>query len=266
MFYIDLGKIGYFCKKKDRMDSMKNRRTVRSYASDPIDDALLNTLFQVAARGASTGNMQAYCVVVTRDSDKKNELAPAHFNQKQVLEAPVVLTICVDLNRVSKWCTLRKAQPGFDNVQALTFASIDATIFAQNFCVAAEAHGLGLCYLGTTTYNAGKIIDVLNLPELVLPITTLSVGYPKAVVDTPLSDRLPLDGIVHSETYHSFDSEALEKLYALKEGLEESKKFLEINQKETLAQIYTDIRYKKADNEFFSGAWIEAIKRQGFLK
>lgn len=248
------------------MDSMKSRRTVRSYTSDQIDDALMNKLFDVAARGASTGNMQAYCVVVTRDPEKKKELAPAHFNQNQVLEAPVLLTICVDLKRVSNWCTLRKAQPGFDNVQALTFASIDAIIFAQNFCVAAEAHGLGLCYLGTTTYNARMIIDVLNLPELVLPITTLSVGYPKAVIDTPLSDRLPLEGIVHLETYRDFDSDTIEKLYALKEGLEESKKFLEINQKETLAQIYTDIRYKKTDNEFFSSAWIEAIKRQGFLK
>jgi len=104
------------------------------------------------------------------------------------------------------------------------------------------------------------------LPQLVLPITTLSVGYPKESATTPLPDRLPMEGIVHQETYTQFDSVAIDRIYAEKEALEESLRFIEINQKETLAQIYTDIRYKKADNEFFSEAWIKAIKKQGFLK
>ncbi|HET9570721.1 MAG TPA: nitroreductase family protein [Bacteroidales bacterium] len=248
------------------MNSLKNRRTVRSYSDQEIDELLLNGLLETACRSSNTGNMQAYSIVVTKDVNQKRALAPAHFNQPQVNEAPVVLTFCVDFNRIGRWCQQRNATPGFDNLQALTYASIDAIIVAQTFCVAAEEAGLGICYLGTTTYNPETIIDVLQLPSLVLPITTLSVGYPKEPATTPLPDRLPLEGIVHQETYSEFDIAAIDRIYAEKESLEESLRFLEINQKDTLAQIYTDIRYKKSDNEFFSKSWLKAIKRQGFIK
>ncbi len=248
------------------MNSLKNRRTVRAYAEKELDESLLNDLLETACRSSNTGNMQAYSIIVTRNTAQKQALAPAHFNQKQVTEAPVMLTFCADFNRIGQWCLQRNAAPGFDNIQALTYAAIDAIIAAQTFCVAAEEVGLGICYLGTTTYNAETIIDVLGLPQLVLPITTLSVGYPKEPATTPLPDRLPLEGIVHQEIYSSLDASAIDRIYAEKEALEESIRFIEINQKETLAQIYTDIRYKKSDNEFFSAAWIKAIKRQGFLK
>jgi FMN reductase (NADPH) len=247
------------------MNSLKTRRTVRTYSERTIDETLLNELLEIACRSSNTGNMQAYSIVVTRDAAQKQALAPAHFNQKQVTEAPLVLTFCVDFNRIGQWCQQRNAAPGFDNIQALTYASIDAIIVAQTFCVAAEEAGLGICYLGTTTYNAETIIDVLHLPQLVLPLTTLSVGYPKEPVANSLPDRLPLEGIVHQETYSVFDAAAIDRIYSEKEALEESIGFIELNKKETLAQIYTDIRYKKADNEFFSEAWIKAIKKQGFL-
>jgi len=247
------------------MNSLKNRRTVRAYAKKDLDETLLNELLETACRSSNTGNMQAYSIIVTRNAAQKQTLAPAHFNQKQVTDAPVVLTFCVDFNRIGQWCLQRHAAPGFDNIQAMTYAAIDAVILAQTFCVAAEEAGLGICYLGTTTYNAETIIEVLGLPQLVLPITTLSVGYPKESATTPLPDRLPMEGIVHQETYSAFDSSAIDRIYAEKEALEESLRFIDINLKETLAQIYTDIRYKKSDNEFFSESWIKAIKRQGFL-
>jgi len=248
------------------MNSLNIRRTVRAYSDKCLEETLLIEMLQSACRSSNTGNMQAYSIIVTRCPDQKQALAPAHFNQKQVIDAPVVLTFCVDFNRVGQWCLQRKATPGFDNLQALTYAAIDAVIVAQTFCVAAEEVGLGICYLGTTTYNAETIIDVLDLPQLVLPITTITVGYPKEPAITPLSDRLPLEGIVHQEKYSVFNLDAIDRIYAEKEALEESLRFLEINQKETLAQIYTDIRYKKSDNEFFSNSWLQAIKKQGFLK
>lgn len=248
------------------MHSLNTRRTVRSYSDKIIEDQLLSTLLESAAHASNTGNMQAYSVVVTKDSAQKQALAPAHFNQKQVLNAPVVLTFCADLNRIDAWCRFRQADSGFDNIQALTFASIDAMIFAQTFCVAAEEQGLGICYLGTTTYQASTIIDVLGLPELVLPITTVTVGYPNPDVPTMMSDKLPMDGIVHQEKYEPFTRQRIDAIYLEKEMLEESKKFVEINKKQTLAQVYAEIRYKKADNEFFSEKWMEAIRKQGFLK
>ena len=56
------------------------------------------------------------------------------------------------------------------------------------------------------------------------------------------------------------------KLYAYKESLPENKQFIEENQKETLAQVFTDIRYTKKDNEFMSDNLLKVLRQQGFLK
>lgn len=208
--------------------------------------------------------MQAYSIVVTTDSSIKDLLSPAHFNQPMLNNAPVVLTFCADFNRFSKWCELRNAEPGYDNFQSFTAAAIDALIVAQTFCIAAESEGLGICYLGTTTYNAQEIITALHLPRLVVPVTTITVGYP---ADMPhQTDRLPLDSVVHHETYKDFSAEDINSIYAEKENSEFYKQFVAENGKETLAQVFTDIRYSKKNNEFFSEKFLDALKVQGFMK
>jgi len=146
--------------------------------------------------------MQAYSVVVTTDAEIKRQLAPAHFNQPMITDAPAALTFCADFNRFTKWCEQRNAEPGYNNFQSFMAAAIDALIFAQTFAVAAESQGLGICYLGTTTYNAGEIIDILNLPKLVVPVTTITVGYPEFTPE--LTDRLPIEAVVHHETYRDY--------------------------------------------------------------
>ena len=241
---------------------MKQRRTIRQYQEKDVSPEVLNELMEIACRASTVGNMQTYSVVVTRDAAMKERLAPAHFNQPMVKKAPVVLTFCVDLNRFSKWCEQRQASPGYNNLQWFVTGAIDALLVAQTFCVAAEERGLAICYLGTTTYNPDQLIDVLNLPELVFPITTITLGWPD---ETPEQvDRLPLEAILHQETYHDYSKDDIDRLYAYNESLPENKKFVEENAKETLAQVFTDIRYKKADNEHFSDVLWKMLKKQGF--
>lgn len=248
------------------VDSMKKRHTVRSYSERPVDDELLNELLETAVRASNTGNMQAYSVIVTRSAEMKKKIAPLHFNQPQVTSAPVVLTFCADFNRFSKWCLQRKAKPGFANVQAFAYSAIDAVILAQTFCVAAEEKGLGICYLGTTTYNASQISEALELPELVFPVTTVSVGFPDESAEAGPSDRLPLYGIIHNEIYKDYIEKDIDEIYGDKESLPENRHFVDINDKETLAQVFTDLRYTKNDNEHFSDELIKALRGQGFLK
>ncbi len=244
---------------------MKNRRTIRKYTSQDVSDECLDKLLEIAARASNTGNMQLYSVVVTRSKELKEKLAPAHFNQPMVTAAPAVLTFCADANRFVKWASQRKAEAGFDNLQTFIAATIDAMLFAQSFCNAAEAEGLGVCYLGTTAYNAGRIVDILSLPSLVVPIVTVTVGYP----ELPLPgqpERLPLEAVVHRETYVDYTPEAIDDLYREKEALEVNRQFVRENGKETLAQVFTDVRYTKKNNEFFSDVLMEVLKKQGFLK
>ena len=242
---------------------MKNRKSIRKYSSRKIDKDLLNELLEIACRASTTGNMQLYSIILTEDDEMKKKLSPAHFNQSMIKQAPVSLTFCADFRRFSMWCEERRAKPGYDNFLSFMNAAIDAMLVAQTFCVAAEQKGLGICYLGTVLYNSAQIIDVLKLPELVFPITTITVGYPDE--DPKQVDRLPLEAVVHYETYRDYTTEIIDELYAMKESLEENKKFIEENSKETLAQVFTDVRYKKEDNENISKDLLAQLKRQRFI-
>ena len=193
----------------------------------------------------------------------KQRLAPAHFSQPMVTEAPVVLTVCADFNRTSQWARCRKAEPGYDNLLSFLNAAIDALLYTQTLCCLMDEEGLGYCYLGTTVYQPQQIIDTLQLPRLVMPIATLTVGWPAE--EPPLSDRLPMESFVHQETYKDYTPADIDRFYAYKESLAENRHFCEINHKETLAQIFTDIRYTKHDNEAMSTTLLDTLRRQGFL-
>ena len=245
------------------MKNLTTRRTIRQYSKQEVSEELLNRLMTEAARTQTMGNLQLYSVVVTRSQEMKQRLAPAHFNQPMVTSAPVVLTICADFNRTSVWARYRKAEPGYDNFLSYQNAAIDSLLYTQTLCNLMDEEGLGYCYLGTTVYMPQQIIDILRLPKLVMPVATLTVGWPAE--EPPLADRLPLQSFVHSETYKDYTPQDIDTYYNYKESLEESRHFCEINHKETLAQIFTDIRYTRQDNEAMSKGLLEALKHQGFL-
>ncbi len=245
------------------LSALAERRTVRKYEDRDVDDALLTELLTTAARTQTMGNLQLYSVVVTRDAAMKQRLAPAHFNQPMATSAPVVLTFCADYHRTSEWCKLRKAQPGYDNILSFLNAATDALLYCQTFCNLAETAGLGLCYLGTTIYQPRQIIDCLQLPELVMPVATITLGWPAET--PPLSDRLPATAFVHNETYQPVTAASINRDYLPKETLPENEEFVRLNKKETLAQIFTDIRYTREACEAMSEELMAALRQQKFL-
>ena len=245
------------------MKSLLTRRSIRKYSTREVSEQLLSRLLNEAARTQTMGNLQLYSVVVTRSQEMKERLAPAHFNQPMVTQASVVLTICADFNRTSQWARCRKAEPGYDNFLSFQNAAIDALLYTQTLCNLMDEEGLGYCYLGTTVYMSQMIIDTLQLPKLVMPVATLTVGWPDE--EPALSDRLPMESFVHNETYKDYTPADIDTYYNNKESLEENRHFVEINNKETLAQVFTDIRYTKKDNEAMSEGLLETLKRQGFL-
>lgn len=248
----------------DIKEYFPKRRTIRRYSDREVPEELIDRLLLEASHAPTTGNMQLYSAVITRDKEELHELAPAHFNQPQVEGCQVAITFCADFNRFSRWCEERQAEPCYDNLQSLVAAAIDTIAFAQQFNTLAELNGLGVCWLGTTTYNAPEIAKTLSLPELVVPIITLTVGYPAN--DGEDVGRLPLDAIIHRETYTPYSTERINELYAEKEAREDSRRFIEENGKQTLAQVFTDIRYPRANNELFSGKFLDYLRTTGFIK
>lgn len=245
------------------MKSIQNRTSIRKYSSREVSDELLNRLLEEAERTPTMGNLQLYSVVITRSEEGKKALAPAHFYQPMVTGAPVVLTICADYRRTTLWAENRKAHPGYDNILSFMNAATDALLFTQTFCNLAEEEGLGTCFLGTTVYMPKMIIYTLKLPKLVMPVATITLGWPDE--QPAQSERLPLRSIIHQETFEDYTPEKIDDFYAEKENLEVNKEFVRINNVETLAQVFTDIRYTKKDCEAMSTGFLEALKQQGFL-
>ena len=245
------------------MTSIVNRRTIRKYKKDDIPTEQLEALLFQASRAATMGNMQLYSVVVTRSEEMKEKLSPLHFNQPMVKNAPVLLTFCADFNRFTKWCEQRNANAGYDNFLSFVNAASDTLLYVQAFCTLAEEAGLGTCYLGTTLYNPQGIIDLLKLPKLTFPIATITIGYPDEQPEQP--DRLPHLAYVHEESYRDYTPNQLDIIYYFKEQLEENINFVKVNNKENLAQVFTDCRYTRKDNEAMSEGLLKALKGQGFL-
>ena len=229
------------------MESLIHRRSIRKYQDKEVDEQLLRRLLEQAEHTPTMGNLQLYSVVITRDPKMKERLAPAHFAQPMV----------------TGWGEQRKGHPGYDNLLSFVNAATDALLYCQTFCNLAEEAGLGTCFLGTTIYQPLAIIDLLELPPLVFPIATITLGWPDE--DPAQSDRLPLDGIVHEEVYHDYTPQQIDDIYGPKENLPENKQYVEINHTETLAQVFTDIRYTAKDCEAMSEELKKALHHQGFM-
>lgn len=239
----------------------KTRRTIRRYKPQTPDAQLIDNMLELASHAPTTGNMQLYSVIVTTEKQLLDKLAILHFKQPASL-APMLVTFCADFNRTTRWAELSNANPGFGNFQSFIAAMLDATILAQEFVNIAEHEGLGCCYLGTTTYNAPDIAAVLGLPTLVVPVVTIAVGYPDEEWHT--SDRLPLESFRYKETYSALTDDQLLACYRHREELPENQQFVADNNKTSLAQVFTDIRYPRNNNEQFSTIFKDFLIKNGF--
>ena len=244
------------------MDTIFKHKSIRQFSDRLPDKNLINKLLEAAVRASNTGNMQVYSIVVTTDEELRKKLAECHFNQP-ASKAPLHVTFCVDINRFSKWCRLRDAEPGYDNFLWFLSGATDALLASQNFSLEAEHNGLGICYLGTCLYSARRIGEILNLPKGVIPVASVVAGYPD--VNPQLTDRLPLEAVVHYETYHDYTADDINRLWAERENSDETKQLLEINQLPNLAQIFTQKRYTQKDNIAISENLISLLKEHRFL-
>jgi len=257
---------------KDSLDALVQHRSIRRYRPDPIPEVDLHAILHAATRASSAGNMQTYSIIVTEDAERRRALWKLHYEQDMILQAPLLLTFCVDWNRMNRWCRARDADPGYDNLLSFLISFCDALIAAQNAAVAAEILGYGICYLGTTLTSAPEQIELLELPEGVFPVTALVLGVPDE--DPAPRARLPMDGIVHRERYERFDDARVLQVYRDREteGWNRYMEYPELAARirdsgvENLAQVYTTVKYTREHNREVSRALMEALRRQGFLE
>lgn len=242
------------------IDLLNSHRSIRRYKATPIPQDLLDRIVEAGCRASNTGNMQLYSVIVTRDTDRIAQLSKLHFGQGAT--APLFLTVCIDVNRYHQWCRLRDCDQPYSNLLWLLSATVDASLFAQNICIAAESEGLGFCYLGTVLYNTAAIAKLLDIPTGVVPIITLSMGYPDE--NPTQSERLPLEGIVHNETYRHYSDRDIDDIHRLREEFPFNQEMVKLNNVRNLAELFTTKRYPRKDNEAISAALRQFLNQAGF--
>lgn len=242
------------------IDTLKKHRSIRKYLSRSIEPEVMQQLIECGCRASNTGNMQLYSIIVTQEPELKSKLTALHFGQGN--SAPAILTICVDINRYHHWCRMRGCDEPYSNLLWLLYGTIDASLCAQNICVAAESLGLGFCYLGTVLYNTAAIAELLQLPKGVVPVITLSIGYPDEQPEQ--SERLPEAGIVHQETYHDYSDADIDHIHEIRESFPFNQEMVRINGMRNLAELFTQKRYPKTDNIAISKALAEFLDNNFF--
>ncbi len=238
-------------------------RSIRKFKSEAIEPAKLRKALEAAVRASTCGNMQCYSIVVSQDAEKLQALSGCHFGQVERMNAPCVVTICADMARFSEWCRQRNAEPQYDNFLWYVNGVIDGVMAAQNLILQAEAEGLGICVLGTTLYTSEQISSILELPEGVIPVTAIAMGVPDEQV--ALTDRLPLEGVVHYERYTPNTADVIDSIWQEREASEQTKALIVENGCDNLAQIFTQNRYKAQDNVTFSRIYIEELRKRQFM-
>lgn len=245
------------------IEQIKNHRSIRKFTNEKIEPTALRTILEAAIRASNCGNMQSYSLVVTQDDEQLSKLSPCHFGQVERMNAQCVVTICADVARFTAWCRERNAEPKYDNFIWFVNGCIDGLMSAQNITLEAQAQGVGICVLGTTLYTADKIVEILELPEGVIPVTSIAMGYP---AEQPgLTPRLPFEAVVHYEKYTPNTQEHINDIWAETEASELTKSLIEENKTENLALVFTQYRYKGEDNVAFSKKYMELLLKQGFI-
>jgi hypothetical protein len=187
-----------------------------------------------------------------------------------ILEAPLVLTFCADVFRMREWIRVNDSKQSFDDLLGFLTGTVDAAIAAQTICLSAESVGLGICYMGTTWWAADQIIDLLELPQGVFPVTSLVIGYPAE--DPSLRDRLPLEVIVHQEKYRRLSDEEIRETHAQREqkawarynAIESTRIKLQKAGITRVTDYYTsEFKYSKELHQRISKMLIETLQEQG---
>jgi len=191
------------------LNIFSNRRSIRKFRSKSVPEETVQKIVEIGQRAPSACNLQTYSIIWVKDLEIKEKILDACWASKQMKNVPVVFVICADVRRLGKTLDYLKAAHCFKQKSGYAIklmSIIDASLVAENMTLAAECLGLGSVYIGGALADK-EVISILKLPEGVLPLTLLCVGYPDE--QPPKRPRLPLSTILHINSYRDPSDEEI---------------------------------------------------------
>jgi len=190
---------------------LTSHSSVRDYTDYQLTEQDLSELLEAGQHAASSHFVQAYSVVWVRDSKKREKLGELSKNPKQIVGAGAVLLFCADFCRLEEAAKLHGKEIPLGPAENLLVAVTDVALFAQNVAVAAESKGYGICYIGGVRNAPDEISKLVGLPKGVFPTFAMTIGVPAK--RNEVKPRLPLEAILHEDTYDQEKYPALLKNY-----------------------------------------------------
>ncbi len=172
----------------DLRDAILSRRSVRAFRSDPVAEDALEGLVDLANWAPSAGNLQSRDFILVRDAKLREGLARAALDQDFLAQAPVVLVVCANLDRVFS----RYGRRGRE-----LYAFQDAAAATENFLLAAHDAGLGAVWVGA--FDEAAVSRLLRLPDHARPVALIPFGHPAESPET--SGRMPLRELLHWDSW-----------------------------------------------------------------
>ena len=178
---------------------LNERAACRLYREDPVPETLLSLLFTTALAAPTKSDLQQTTIIRVKDRSTRAAIHALLPDAPWAAQAPEFLVFCADGWRFRQ-LFIRAGAPFInDHFDALFNATVDAAITLASFVGAAELAGLGTCPISQVRDRAGEIDKLLNLPERVIPVAGLVVGYPAG--RGRISARLPLSSTVQTDRY-----------------------------------------------------------------
>lgn len=181
------------------IEQINRHYSVRKYKPDPVPDEMIEAIVAAGQRASTSSNLQTYCVVVVKELERRQRLKELCGNQKHITQAPIFMAWCADQSRLERVCQARGYEAINDYVEDFLIAAVDSALAMQNATLAAESLGLGMCYIGGIRNYPDEVVQLLDLPPLVFPISGMTLGWPDA--EPFIRPRLPLRAILHWERY-----------------------------------------------------------------
>ncbi len=189
------------------IETLLNHRSIRKFTDEKLTKEQIETIVRCARQASSSSNVMAYTIIGVSDEEKKDQLYQVS-GHTHVKNNGHLFIFCADLYRHRHIIDPENedAIANLESTEQFIVAVVDAALAAQNAAIAAESMGLGICYLGSLRNDIQAFNDILELPEYVVPLFGLAVGYPAH--EPEIKPRLPLEAIYHENKYKRFDEQA----------------------------------------------------------
>jgi nitroreductase len=236
---------------------LNQRASCRSFSVRKIPRHVLDLVLEAGIHAPSGGNLQPYSIIKIEEAKTKEKLAQLCGNQTWIAQAPTNLLFCIDWHRLKRWAEIEIAPfTATKSFRHFWISFLDTIIAAQNICTASDFLGLGSVYIGTVIDCLRELRTMFQLPEGVLPVVLLALGYPKA---RPKPKRkLGVEVIAHNEKYQQFNDKMLKQAF--------DKKYPDLKveiTEERLEKISEVCR--RVHGEAFAQKCTERIKENGYI-